>query len=152
MTIKTHLGPWKTNLNPWKPIWNHEKPIQTVKNHENQPGVVQGGYGWLQVVTGDSKEEVMIFRDKQTLHHNIYISSSPSSSSSSSWSQAGVMRRLQGSRDPWEQLGLARSANREEVHITITIFFLNSITIKIFTSWTPPFSLWLTMTHIWNPR
>ena len=31
------------------------------------------------------------------------------------------MRRLQGSRDPWEQLGLARSANREEVHIIITI-------------------------------
>ena len=33
--------------------------------------------GWLwvvQVVTGDSKEEVMIFRDRQTeLHHNIYI-------------------------------------------------------------------------------
>ena len=27
----------------------------------------------VQVVTGDSKEEVMIFRDKQTLHHNIYI-------------------------------------------------------------------------------
>ena len=25
------------------------------------------------MVTGDSKEEVMIFRDKQTLHHNIYI-------------------------------------------------------------------------------
>ena len=49
------------------------------------------------------------------------------------------MRRLQGSRDPWEQLGLARSANREEVHITITIvantiFVLNIITIKIFTS------------------
>ena len=32
--------------------------------------------GWLwvvQVVTGDSQEKVMIFRDKQTLHHNIYI-------------------------------------------------------------------------------
>ena len=25
------------------------------------------------VVTGDSKEEVMIFRDKQTLYHIIYI-------------------------------------------------------------------------------
>ena len=43
---------------------------------------------WLwvvQVVTGDSQEEVMIFRDKQTLHHNIYImppSFSPPSSSS----------------------------------------------------------------------
>ena len=27
----------------------------------------------VQVVTGDSQEEVLIFRDKQTLHHNIYI-------------------------------------------------------------------------------
>ena len=27
----------------------------------------------VQVVTGDSQEKVMIFRDKQTLHHNIYI-------------------------------------------------------------------------------
>ena len=77
---KTHLGPWKTNLNPWKPIWNHEKPIQTVKNHENQPGVVQGGYGWLQVVTGDSREEVIIFRDKQTDRHFIIIYISPSTS------------------------------------------------------------------------
>ena len=25
------------------------------------------------MVTGDSQEEVLIFRDKQTLHHNIYI-------------------------------------------------------------------------------
>jgi len=30
--------------------------------------------------------------------------------------QAGVMRRLRGSRDPWEQLGVARGANREEVN------------------------------------
>ena len=30
---------------PWKPTWNHENP-------------------WLQVVAGDSKEEVMIFHDK----------------------------------------------------------------------------------------
>ena len=44
-----------------------------MKKHENLPEVVQGGYGWLQVVTGDSKEEVLIFRDKQTPHHNIYI-------------------------------------------------------------------------------
>ena len=27
----------------------------------------------VQVVTGDSQEEVMIFRDTHTLHHNIYI-------------------------------------------------------------------------------
>ena len=36
-----------------------------------------GGYRWLQVVTGDSKEEMMIFcvtqTDKHTLHHDIYI-------------------------------------------------------------------------------
>ena len=30
------------------------------------------------------------------------------------------MRRLRGSRDPWEQLGVARGANREEV-LTISI-------------------------------
>ena len=35
--------------------------------------------------------------------------------------QAGVMRRLRGSRDPWEQLGVARGANREEVDIIINI-------------------------------
>ena len=27
----------------------------------------------VQVVTGDSQEEVMIFRYRHTLHHNIYI-------------------------------------------------------------------------------
>ena len=27
----------------------------------------------VQVVTGDSQEEVLIFRDRQTLHHYIYI-------------------------------------------------------------------------------
>ena len=46
------------------------------------------------------------------------------------------MRRLQGSRDPWEQLGLARSANREEVNITIitiiTIVAIIAITKVIF--------------------
>ena len=31
----------------------------------------------VQVVTGDSQEKVMIFRDKQTLHHNIYIITRP---------------------------------------------------------------------------
>ena len=30
-------------------------------------------YRVVQVVTGDSLEKVMIFRDKQTLHHNKYI-------------------------------------------------------------------------------
>ena len=50
------MEPWKTNLEPSK---------------------ITGSWtGWLwgvQVVTGDSQEEVMIFRDKHTLHHNIYI-------------------------------------------------------------------------------
>ena len=41
----------------------------TVKNHKNQPGVAQGGYRWLQ----DSKEEVMIFRYRQTNRHFIKI-------------------------------------------------------------------------------
>jgi len=30
--------------------------------------------------------------------------------------QAGVMRRIRGGRDPWEQLGLARGAGRDEVN------------------------------------
>ena len=50
------MEPWKTNLEPSK--------------------LTQNCTGWLwkaQVVTGDSKEEVIIFRDKHTLHHNIYI-------------------------------------------------------------------------------
>ena len=50
------MEPWKTNLEPSKLTWSCT--------------------GWLwvvQVVTGDSQEKVMIFRDKQTLHHNIYI-------------------------------------------------------------------------------
>ena len=82
-TIKTDLGPWKSNLRLEKlskTTWNYEKPIRTVKDHENQPGVVQGGCGWLQVVTGDSQEEVIISRDKQTdrCFIIIYISSSSS--------------------------------------------------------------------------
>ena len=49
---------------------------------KNQSGAIKTNLelyktGWLwvvQVVTGDSQEEVMIFRDNQTeLHHNIYI-------------------------------------------------------------------------------
>ena len=50
------MEPWKTNLQPSK--------------------LSRSCTGWLwvvQVVTGDSQEEVLIFRDKQTLHHNIYI-------------------------------------------------------------------------------
>ena len=54
--IKTDMEPWKTNLEPSKLTWSCT--------------------GWLlgvQVVTGDSQEEVMIFRYTHTLHHNIYI-------------------------------------------------------------------------------
>ena len=51
------MKPLKTNLEPSKLTWSWT--------------------GWLwgvQVVTGDSQEEVMIFRYRQTeLHHNIYI-------------------------------------------------------------------------------
>ena len=65
-----------------KPPSNQPKPLKTYKNRhgtmKNQSGTIKTnlGTGWLwvvQVVTGDSKEEVMIFRDKHTLHHNIYI-------------------------------------------------------------------------------
>ena len=45
----------------------------TIKTNLELDRVVMG----VQVVTGDSQEEVLIFRDKQThMHHNIYISSS----------------------------------------------------------------------------
>ena len=41
----------------------------TIKTNLELDRVVMG----VQVVTGDSQEEVIIFRDRQTLHHNIYI-------------------------------------------------------------------------------
>ena len=50
------MEPWKTNLEPSK--------------------LTRSCRGWLwvvQVVTGNSQEEVMIFRYTHTLHHNIYI-------------------------------------------------------------------------------
>ena len=74
-TSKTNLEPWKskTNLNPWKSVITDMEPWKT----NLQPSkLTRSCTGWLwvvQVVTGDSKEEVLIFRDKQTLHHNIYI-------------------------------------------------------------------------------
>ena len=73
ITIKTDLEKWKTNLNPWKPIKTDLEPWKT----NLEPSKLTWSWpGWLwgfQVVTGDSQEEVMIFRDRQTLHHNIYI-------------------------------------------------------------------------------
>ena len=81
--MKTDLEPWKTNLEPWKTIrtnLNHWKPIKTEmepwKTNLEPSKLTWSCRGWLwgvQVVTGDSQEEVMIFRDRQTLHHNIYI-------------------------------------------------------------------------------
>ena len=42
------------------------------------------------------------------------------------------MRRLRGSRDPWEQLGVARGANREEVLTIIIILNVRIPFIVIF--------------------
>ena len=48
-----------------------------MKNQSGTTKLTWSWTGWLwgvQVVTGDSQEEVMIFRYRQTeLHHNIYI-------------------------------------------------------------------------------
>ena len=82
--MKTDLEPWKSNLEPWKTIktnLNHWKPIKTEmepwKTNLEPSKLTWSCRGWLwgvQVVTGDSQEEVIIFRDKQThMHHNIYI-------------------------------------------------------------------------------
>ena len=49
------MEPRKTNLEPSKLTWSWTGRLLGV-----------------QVVTGDSQEEVMIFRYRQTLHHNIY--------------------------------------------------------------------------------
>ena len=51
--------------------------MKTMKTNLELYKVAMGGYRWLQVVTGDSKEEVFIFRDRQTDRHFIiiYISS-----------------------------------------------------------------------------
>ena len=45
--------------------------------------------------------------------------------------KAGVMRRLRSSQDPWEQLGVARGANREEVLIIITILNVLHCNVRI---------------------
>ena len=82
--MKTNLEPWKSNLEPWKTIktnLNHWKPIKTEmepwKTNLEPSKLTWSCRGWLwgvQVVTGDSQEEVIIFRDKQThMHHNIYV-------------------------------------------------------------------------------
>ena len=85
--MKTDLEPWKSNLEPWKTIktnLNHWKPIKTEmepwKTNLEPSKLTRSCRGWLwvvQVVTGDSQEEVMIFRYRQTDRHSviIYISS-----------------------------------------------------------------------------
>ena len=52
----------------------------TMKNHENMNTggnrwlrVVTGAFGWFWVITGNSKEEVMIFRYKQTNSHYVIM-------------------------------------------------------------------------------
>ena len=78
--MKNHENQTGTMNNQPGTMKNHENSPGTIKNqpgtminHKNQPGIVQGGYGWLQVVTGDSKEEVIIFRDRQTDRQNLPI-------------------------------------------------------------------------------
>ena len=88
--MKTDLEQWKTNLEPWKTIktnLNHWKPIKTEmepwKTNLELSKLTWSCRGWLwgvQVVTGNSQEEVMIFRDTQTDKHFIIIYISPSSS------------------------------------------------------------------------
>ena len=71
--IKTDLEKWKTNLNSWKPIKTNMEPWKT--NLEPSK-LTQSCTGWLwvvQVVTGDSQEEVLIFRDRQTDTSPLYI-------------------------------------------------------------------------------
>ena len=85
---KNREKPWnhlETNLNPWKPIKTDMEPWKT----NLEPSKLTWSWtGWLwgvQVVTGDSQEEVIIFRDRQTNRQTliiIYISSLPLSKSS----------------------------------------------------------------------
>ena len=80
-TIKTDLEKWKTNLNPWKPIKTDMEPWKT--NLEPSK-LTRSWTGWLwgtQVITGDSQEEVLIFRDRHFIIIYISASSSPWSSS-----------------------------------------------------------------------
>ena len=81
--MKTDLEPWKTNLEPWKTIktnLNHWKPIKTEmepwKTNLEPSKLTRSCRGWLwvvQVVTGNSQEEVIIFRDTQTNTASLYI-------------------------------------------------------------------------------
>ena len=93
---KNNEKPWnhlETNLNPWKPIKTDMEPWKTNLEPSKLTRSCTGWWWGVQVVTGDSEEEVIIFRDKQTCII-IYISSSlqPSYSSSQSTSDGEVQR------------------------------------------------------------
>ena len=69
-TMNNHKNParlWITNLEPWKTLKTDLEPWK----------LTWSCTGWLwgvQVVTGDSQEEVLLFvTNTHTLHHNIYI-------------------------------------------------------------------------------
>ena len=52
---------------------NQSGTVKTMKNNLELDWVVTG-YGWLQVFTGDSQEEVLIFvTNRHTIHQNIYM-------------------------------------------------------------------------------
>ena len=72
-TIKTDLQKWKTNLNPLKPIITDMEPLKTNLEPSKLTQSCTGGLWVGQVVTGDSQEEVLIFRDKHTNTHFIII-------------------------------------------------------------------------------
>ena len=78
--MKTNLEPWKnikTNLNHWKPIKTEMEPWKTNLEPSKLTRSCRGWLWVVQVVTGNSQEEVMIFCDTQTDRHFIiiYISS-----------------------------------------------------------------------------
>ena len=106
-TIKNQLGTLKNHKNPprFEALTIKNQPVTlknqkyppgaienqrgTLKTPKNPPGTMKSQHGTLkshkvtggQVVTGDSKEEVIIFRykhtNRQTLHQNIYITIIP---------------------------------------------------------------------------
>ena len=81
--IKTDLEKWKTNLNPWKPIKTDMEPWKTNLEPSKLTLSCTGGsddFSWQ--------------TDRQTLHHNIYISTSPTSSSSTSRDQCSLPRKV----------------------------------------------------------
>ena len=76
---------WKTNLKPWKPIKTNMEPWKTNLVPSKLTRSCTEWLWWVQLVTGDSQEEVIIFRDTHCIIIYISpISSSPSPSSSPS--------------------------------------------------------------------